>query len=43
MRIYRTQRGNMSKLLISKTILLLLSANVIAMTTPIQSINTANA
>ena len=44
MRIYRTERGNISKLLISKTILLLLSANVIAMTTtPIQSINTANA
>ena len=42
MRIYRTKRGNISKLLISKTILLLLSANIIVMT-PIQSINTANA
>jgi hypothetical protein len=39
MRIYRTERGNISKLLISKTILLLLSANVIVMATPIQSIN----
>jgi hypothetical protein len=42
MRIYRTKRGNISKLLISKTILLLLSANIIVMT-PIQSIDTANA
>ena len=43
MRIYRTEGDNISKLLISKTILILLSANVIVMTTPIQSINTANA
>src|ERR687897_1694717 len=42
MRIYGTERGNISKLLISKTILLLLSANIIIMT-PIQSIDTANA
>ena len=42
MRIYGTKRGNISKLLISKTILLLLSANIIIMT-PIQSIDTANA
>ena len=42
MRIYGTERGNISNLLISKTILLLLSANIIIMT-PIQSIDTANA
>ena len=42
MRIYRTKRCNISKLLISKTILLLLSANIIVMT-PIQSIDTTNA
>src|SRR5215203_6137875 len=42
MRIYRTERSNISKLLMSKAILLLLSANIIVMT-PIQSIDTANA
>src|ERR687890_1165140 len=42
MRICKSERDNISKLLISKTILLLLSANVIVMT-PMQSINTANA
>src|SRR5215211_5920340 len=39
---YRTERDYLNKLLISKTILLLLSANIIVMT-PIQSIDTANA
>src|SRR5215212_3226322 len=38
---YRTEREYQNKLLISKTILLLLSANVIVMT-PMQSINTDN-
>jgi hypothetical protein len=42
MSIYRSERGNIGKLLISKTILILLSANVIVMT-PMQSVNTANA
>ena len=42
MRICKSERDNISKLLISKTILLLLSANVIVMT-PMQYINTANA
>jgi hypothetical protein len=42
MRICKSERDNISKLRISKTILLLLSANVIVMT-PMQSINTANA
>ena len=42
MSIYRSKRGNIGKLLISKTILILLSANVIVMT-PMQSVNTANA
>jgi hypothetical protein len=42
MRIYRCERGNTGKLLISKTILILLSANVIVMT-PMQSVNTADA
>ena len=39
---YISERGNIVKLLISKTILILLSANVIVMT-PMQSVNTANA
>ncbi len=39
---YISERGNIGKLLISKTILILLSANVIVMT-PMQSVNTANA
>jgi hypothetical protein len=39
---YRSERGNIGKLLISKTILILLSANVIVMT-PVQFVNTANA
>lgn len=42
MRICKSERDNISKLRISKTILLLLSANVIVMT-PMQYINTANA
>ena len=39
---YISERGKIGKLLISKTILILLSANVIVMT-PMQSVNTANA
>ena len=39
---YISERGKTGKLLISKTILILLSANVIVMT-PMQSVNTANA
>src|SRR5918994_4039441 len=42
MGINRSERGNIGKLLISKTVLILLSANVIVMT-PVQFINTANA
>ncbi len=39
---YISERGNIGRLLISKTILILLSANVIVMI-PMQSVNTANA
>ena len=39
---YISERGNIGKLLISKTILILLSANLIVII-PMQSVNTANA